>query len=209
MKGLLTELSIKYDSDKHVNEFTKIYDILLQGFRSNIKSVLELGILKGSSLRMWREYFPNAKIVGVDINTGSLFTEERITTYKYNMSNADEIQLFMNSALIDNTDLIIDDASHCMIDQQLCFGMLFHKLSTNGIYIIEDLHTSLYNQALYGIESDWSNTTLNMVKNYIDTKKIVSKYLSKTVCDELEHVIDSCVLIKTIGISAMFFKKNI
>lgn len=46
---------------------------------------------------------------------------------------------------MDYFDVILDDGSHKMEHQQISIGVLFRKLKSGGIYVLEDLHTSYKN----------------------------------------------------------------
>ena len=86
----LCGLALKYGTDKGGNhllagetchQYTPTYYKLLEPYRYNIKSVLEIGVNYGPSLRMWRDFFPNAHIIGLDSNAECLFNEERIECF--------------------------------------------------------------------------------------------------------------------------------
>lgn len=166
----LTHLANKYKSDKGTAEgschgFSEIYDDYLFKLRNDIKNVLEIGIWDGSSLNMWHDYFPNANILGLDIETKHQYENDRISCNIIDQSSESDLQTF-----VDNTDylfdFIIDDGSHHMRDQQITFAYFFKLLKPGGIYVIEDLHTSLcengtmlYNRPIE-IYHDRDNTTL-------------------------------------------------
>jgi len=57
----------KEDSDLAMH-FLEVYTHHFEARRKEIKSVLEIGVQYGGSLKMWRDYFPNAQITGLDIN---------------------------------------------------------------------------------------------------------------------------------------------
>jgi len=54
----LTELANKYETDKGSlnHNYTEVYPKYLP---ENPKKMMEIGIWKGSSLRMWNEYYPD------------------------------------------------------------------------------------------------------------------------------------------------------
>ena len=62
----LCKLALKYRSDKcpkrGKHTYTPYYYDLLKNKKRSTKKVLEIGIGKGASLKMWRDFFPNAKI---------------------------------------------------------------------------------------------------------------------------------------------------
>ena len=93
----------------------------------------------GASLRVWKEYFPNAKIFGADIDRDILFQEERIETYFIDQTNADSINEFWKKVDCDNFDIMIDDGLHTFNAGWTLFSHSINKLSTVGKYIIEDV----------------------------------------------------------------------
>ena len=78
----LTEIGIKYHTDKaYEHEYTSLYEKHFKPIRKLTNKLLEIGIYKGASLKMWAEYFPNAHIYGLDLKYCRI-PSERITTYK-------------------------------------------------------------------------------------------------------------------------------
>ena len=62
------ELSLnKYDSDKINSRYLEQYDPIFAPYINNKISLLELGVLKGGSLLLWRDYFPEGTIAGIDM----------------------------------------------------------------------------------------------------------------------------------------------
>ena len=82
----LTKLGIKYMTDKaYFHSFTEFYNNYFYQFQKldNI-NILEIGIGEGGSLRMLNEFFPNANIYAIDINTNYVNTyySDRIKTFE-------------------------------------------------------------------------------------------------------------------------------
>ena len=63
----LIDIGKKYPSSKNVSGFIQLYEKYFEPFRNLEINILEIGIENGDSLRIWREYFPNANICGIDI----------------------------------------------------------------------------------------------------------------------------------------------
>jgi hypothetical protein len=111
------------------------YERLLENYRDG-STVLEIGIAYGHSCEMWCDYFTNSTIVGVDIANHGI----EVDSVRYQ-------SIFVDAASVDvlphlekyTFDVIIDDGSHRIDDQLNSYNILKHKLSTNGIYIIEDV----------------------------------------------------------------------
>jgi len=56
-----------YDTDKVANRYLDVYDPIFEPLVDKYITLLEIGVQKGGSLLFWRDYFPNATIVGIDI----------------------------------------------------------------------------------------------------------------------------------------------
>ena len=132
----LSELGKLYGSDKPV-QYTPFYDLLFASMRERVRSVFEIGIFKGGSLRMWRDYFPNAHIYGMDILEDRIFQEDRITTFQGNQASLAAFAPVLNHAPL---DLIVDDGSHDPNHQVANAEFLVPHLKPGGIYVIEDIN---------------------------------------------------------------------
>lgn len=181
---LLTILANKYKSDKGTEQgschgFTDVYDDYLSNIKESATSILEIGVNDGSSLSMWYDYFKNAAIYGLDIDDKSQYDNDRVACNILDQSSEEHLKHFADNINL-QFDFIIDDGSHHMSDQQLTFGYFFPLLRPGGIYIIEDLHTSLCENGtmVYGrpieVYPDKTNTTLH----YLQDKPYSSRYLT-------------------------------
>jgi hypothetical protein len=85
---------------------------------------------------MWEEYFPNAQIIGMDINKQCLFSEGRIRCVYGNQGNIDSL---LKAVLGYTFDLIIDDGSHLAHHQIDSASVLLPYVAPGGIYVIEDI----------------------------------------------------------------------
>jgi len=116
------------------------YQLEFEHVRTQVTAVLELGILHGGSLRAWRDYFPDATIVGMDIDPAAVASvngERRITAL---LGDAKEPQdLYRAGKEGQPYDLIVDDASHRPIDQFQALKYLWQYLKPGGLYVVEDL----------------------------------------------------------------------
>jgi hypothetical protein len=106
--------------------------------------VLEIGVKRGASLRVWEDYFPKAKIFGIDIKpkyAASASERSRI----FIGSQADPELLRQVSTAADLAfDLIVDDGSHMSDDQVASVKYLWQFLKPpHGIYALEDLHAHI------------------------------------------------------------------
>ena len=69
----LQEIGLKTGTDKSAHTYKNIsyldiYERYFNKIKNDVKVFVEIGIFNGKSLKMWKEYFPNAIIYGIDIN---------------------------------------------------------------------------------------------------------------------------------------------
>lgn len=93
----------------------------------------------GASLRVWRDYFPNAIIYGADIDKDVLFEEERIKTFYMDQLNPKSIKEYWEMVGEDNFDFMLDDGLHTFEAGSSLFNNSIGKLSKLGTYVIEDV----------------------------------------------------------------------
>ncbi len=195
--GDLTRLADEYGSDKGTrgHRFTDTYELFFHPIRQDTKKVLEIGVLKGASLRTWKLYFPNAFIYGIDIEDTSSVDEERIRTFVADQSDRKQLQRFIDAHGGD-FDVILDDGGHTMEQQQVSLGYLFRHVKAGGLYVIEDVHTSLYAlyQDRFGATPSGDNATLAMIDNFVRTGNIESRYLTAEEKDYLTSNLAHCNL---------------
>lgn len=140
----------KYDTDKTEN-FAEAYEKLLTPIRDEIKLIFEIGVNRGGSVRGFKEFFPNALIVGIDINPECYFEEDRI---KIEISDATDIEF--SEMLVDKygePDIVIDDGSHFSHDIIDAFNA--YSPFVKKCYIIEDIGTQnpSFNNGFYITEA--------------------------------------------------------
>lgn len=133
-------LSVIYWNLKYsFHKYTHVYEALLNKKRNSAKSLLEIGVAQGASLRTFRDFFPNAKIFGLDICTESILKEPRIEVVIGHSSDINSFLKLKEMNDNNNFDIIIDDGSHNPTDQLASFEILWPMLSEGGFYIIEDV----------------------------------------------------------------------
>lgn len=93
----------------------------------------------GASLRMWRDYFPNAAVYGGDIDMDILFEDERIRTYHLNQIDPQSIKKYWETVGETDFDLMIDDGLHTFEAGVCLFSHSIDRLSASGLYVIEDV----------------------------------------------------------------------
>lgn len=207
----LHDLGIKYNTNKaFYHNYCKFYDRILSSIRHTCVNMLEIGIDTGSSMFMWRDYFSNANIYGIDINiTPHVLNQERLISGLADQGSAQEMVDLMvkwNSPVF---DFIIDDGSHIVSHQKNSINTLWPYLKKGGIYIIEDLHTNI-------LDNFYSHPHLNpsLIQRYLDLPQTVHESIYETMGgksifsfnDEIEDIYYFCNQ-PTKSLACVFVKK--
>ncbi|MCP3476612.1 hypothetical protein NLM33_41220 [Bradyrhizobium sp. CCGUVB1N3] len=128
------------DIDKWEHYITK-YSELFLGLPPKV-ALLEIGVYRGGSLRLWSEYFSSdSVIVGVDKNPHCK-TYEKANIKVAIGDQGDQRFLSDLSAQFGGFDIVIDDGSHLVSDQIASFQALIR--STRCAYVIEDTHAAYW-----------------------------------------------------------------
>lgn len=200
----LTEIMNRHGTDKgsgHHN-YTDYYEMLLEPMRNQKLNILEIGIgsvnrnfpssmvgvvgyKPGSSLRAWREYFPNATVYGADIDPDTMIDgSERIVTFLLDQNNPESLQKnIVERGVV--FDLIIDDGLQNFPVNWKVMQTIFKCLSPDGYYIIEDVLPQEYLKTK--LSGDFYKT-VNMKylaipnpKNTSDNNLVVARHKPHTV----------------------------
>jgi len=121
------------------HEYTPVYHQLLGHRRAEVWRVLEVGVHHGRSLRMWRDYLPQATIVGFDIHVAHLFDDDRMHCHWADQGEPDTLRAAVWAAGGGMFDLVVDDGSHDPVHQAITATTLLPYLAPGGLYVIEDI----------------------------------------------------------------------
>ncbi len=136
----------RYNTDKIANGYLNQYDPILQYLVDRPVKLLEIGVHKGGSLLLWRDYFPKGTIVGIDLKLPDGFAgEDRIHMFLGSQDDTCFLSKVANETAPEGFDVIIDDASHIGTTTRVAFWHLFdHHLKPSGLYVIEDWGTGYW-----------------------------------------------------------------
>lgn len=133
-----------YASGKHTPYFD-VYDSLFERFIDKEIIFLEIGVLNGGSLFMWRSFFgPKARIIGVDLNPEA----EKWMEHGFEIhigSQADPNFWSKLMTEIGQVDIILDDGGHTFLQQITTTECLLDSVKNDGLLVVEDTHTSYMN----------------------------------------------------------------
>jgi hypothetical protein len=162
----LIDLFKKYPSKGKLH-FLKIYEDYFKDFKNKKINILEIGVHEGKSLMIWKDYFPKANIIGIDLKSYN-FKINRIFTFQGDQTDVNF--LLRVAKKFKKFDIIIDDGSHVCSHIIKTFSVLFNHLKDDGLYICEDLQTSYWPR--YGgsrINLKKKGTSLSFFKTLVDS----------------------------------------
>ena len=168
----LDQLALAAGTDKASNyhNYTEIYAKYFGPLKNQSIKFLEIGILRGNSVKLWESYFKNAELHFIDITLDAVeYKPQRAQYHIANQESPEDLDLFVNKAG-GQFDIIIDDGGHTMKQQIVSFESLFPYLKNGGMYIIEDLHTSYWEN--YG-GGKHPGTAVEFLKKLIDEVNFV------------------------------------
>ena len=153
----------KYLSNKHLNYFD-VYDDLLNSFIDKEIIFVEIGVLNGGSLFMWRDYFgKKARIIGIDLNPDvKKFEKDGFEIFIGNQEDPNFWKSFFKK--IGPVDIVLDDGGHTNKQQIITTEQCIDNINDEGLFIVEDTHASYL--AEFGNPSDES--FINFSKKNID-----------------------------------------
>jgi hypothetical protein len=153
LENPLSKLAFLYGSDKCPeikHNYTPFYYEFLKD--KKIKKIFEIGVgdaeemawaqvpnyQTGASLKMWRDFFPEALVYGMDIKPNCVFEEGRIKTFLGDHNRRGDLENIVSQVGSD-IDLFIEDGSHRPDDQVFVCRTLMPLLKRDVIYVIEDV----------------------------------------------------------------------
>lgn len=123
------------------HSYVPIYEFLFEGFQYKSLNLAEIGIWRGHSIRIWEEYFPNASIVGMDIDPNC--KKHNFSRAHVDICDQTDYKYFFKNYKDEKFDIFIEDGKHDF-DAQILSASIFHSnMKENSIYIIEDINEDL------------------------------------------------------------------
>ena len=131
-------------TDKNTtHSYLELYQYLLESKKETAKNVLEVGIDRGGSIKLWNDFFTNATVYGLDIMPtekvwdGIMDPNIRLFTN----TNAYDKDFFHDQFLKNpiQMDMVLDDGPHTLVSMIQFIQLYSQILTEDGILIIEDV----------------------------------------------------------------------
>jgi cephalosporin hydroxylase len=152
-----------YLSIKHTSYF-QVYEELFSKYRNQPITFVEIGVLNGGSLFMWRDFLgPEARIIGVDLNPQAKRWEvDGFEIFIGNQTDSGFWKEFFN--FIGQVDVVLDDGGHLYEQQIITSHCCIPNIRDGGVLVVEDTHTSYFKE--FGFPMP--HTFINWVKRLVD-----------------------------------------
>ena len=128
-----------FDKSENIHKlrhYLPIYERFLPG----AERMLEIGVDRGGSLKMWREFLPDTTIVGLDFNPKCVQFDD--PAQRIHVRIGDQTDTSFLSSVVDELgpfDAILDDGGHTSNQMISSFKFLFPRLKPGGVYLVEDV----------------------------------------------------------------------
>lgn len=116
-----------------VNNYDKIYNRYLP---KNPKVVVEIGAFTGTGLRVFSDYYPNARIIGLDICPEIVKDPGRAEVHYFDQRDPKGLDKILNG---DKIDVVIDDGLHRAFSMVNTYNYFREYLNDDAVYFIEDV----------------------------------------------------------------------
>jgi hypothetical protein len=129
--------SDKSSTVRNAHDYLRHYEDAFAEYRDHAFNLIEVGIAKGASLRSWKWLFPNAFVVGVDINEQCRrYAEDRIAI---EIGSQADTAFLTDLCTRHKPTIFIDDGSHLAEHNIITFEAVFPLVAQGGYYVVEDL----------------------------------------------------------------------
>src|SRR6478736_6136193 len=159
--GELNNIGLKTGTDKNNavghHGYLDTYESYLKEYKNSKIALIELGVggyeyidRGGESIRMLYEYFPHAKLTGIDLYNKHGIANDRTEFWQGSQVDKHLLKTILSRNEDAERRIVIDDASHASPLTIESFNIIFPLLKSGDLYIVEDTHTSYYEDEEYG-----------------------------------------------------------
>ena len=125
-----------------MEKYFEVYDQIFEKYKEKKIVFVEVGVLNGGSLEIWKKYFhPESRIIGIDLNPDTKkFEKNGFEIYIGDQSNPQFWGNFFKE--VGNIDILLDDGGHTNLQQIITLNECIKNINDEGILMTEDTHTS-------------------------------------------------------------------
>tara|TARA_Y100000590_G_scaffold364553_1_gene423006 strand:- start:41 stop:886 length:846 start_codon:yes stop_codon:yes gene_type:complete len=183
-----------FNSLKQEHNYEEFFHENFKEFKKKDINILEIGAAKGDGIASFYFYFPNSNLISVDNNPFRIrYKSKRIRNIYADISSKTVLRNLTNH-LNQKFDIILEDCSHKLIDQIICFIENFKNLKNGGIYVVEDLNFPEIHE-IYNPTKEAVNLKL-ILQNIISGEKIISQFMDQKEIDYIKNNIEDIKIFK-------------
>jgi hypothetical protein len=192
MRNKIRKLFDKYHPTKFRVNYEVPYWQHFKDRRYTTKSILEIGVQTGASLLAWHDFFPNARIFGIDCDQQCEKLNKNDNRIVVKIGEQQDVEFLKKiNKQAGGFDIVIDDGSHVPQHQITSFETLFPLMRDNGIYVVEDMTPGFdavdyfakltRNLNYYEPTARWHDLSYFKGGNYYDNN-IIAIYFYRYIC---------------------------
>jgi hypothetical protein len=151
----------------------RVFELGLGSNNPNMPANMSVEGRPGASLRGWRDFLPQARVYGADLDRDVLFTEERIKTYYCDQCDATAIaNLWAEPELREGMDILIEDGMHSFEANISFLNGSLEQVRCGGFYVVEDIQRKTHGQWLEVLEKDYGKRYPNYEFALVDVPNL-------------------------------------
>lgn len=182
----LEEIVDNSRTDKNtVHSYLPLYQEILISKKETAKHVLEVGIYKGGSIKLWNDFFTNATVYGLDVMNSDHVWDGIKNNDKIILHTSTDAynQDFFNTHISNkNFDFMLDDGPHSLESMKQFIKLYSQVMTDDGVLIIEDVQSW-----------DWIEILKNEVPKHLkEFVKVYDLRHIKNRYDDIVFTIDKC-----------------
>lgn len=168
------------------NSYFRVYEGALARFIGKGITFVEVGASTGASLLMWKTYFQNARVIGIDNDLSSAeLSREGVEMFIGDQASPQFWETFYKT--VGPIDVLLDDGGHTNEQQIVTVSQALAHVRDDGVILVEDVHASYMDEFLN--PSPYS--FINFAKHLVDSVNsrapfVTSKLLHRETIASLE-----------------------
>jgi predicted O-methyltransferase YrrM len=147
-----------YNERGHRHPYTPVYNMLFSQYKNKPIKFAEIGVAGGASVVMWNVYFQNASLYFFDKDQNFLNNAAQYVSpikNKFEIMDVRDVSgMTLSFSKIDDLDILLDDSSHNIDDQNKIIHAALPYVKSGGMIIIEDIDRVIKNEDYYNIIKD-------------------------------------------------------
>ena len=184
-----------FNSLRKYHNYADFFDENLKEIKDKKLDILEIGAAKGDGIACFYFYFSTSNLIGVDNNPFRFRYKSKRIRNIYTDVSSKKILRNLSIHLNKKFDIIIEDCSHRLIDQILCFTENFKNLKKGGIYIVEDLNFPEVDK-MYNPTNEEVNLKIILKKINLG-EEVTTKFMEKSEIEYIKNNFESIKFYKS------------